>query len=130
MLEGALRFAVVIEVELVHRSVADGPGVCDVPLLKSFVGNGPESGNVCTRGLKLRERRDHMVVVEVVIKTEVLLAIEPVIDLDRELIAAIGLRWSGLDRITVVGWGWDKLQEINGSGIQASKRDNVFLAGR
>src|SRR5258708_19304031 len=55
MLEGSLRLAVVIEAKLVHRGVADGPGMADVPLLESLVGNGSESGHVRPRTLKLRK---------------------------------------------------------------------------
>jgi hypothetical protein len=107
MLERALRLAVVIEVELVHRGVIDSPGVCNVPLLKSFVGNRPETRYVRTGGLELREGRDHVVVVEIVVQSEILLAGEAVINPDCELIAAIGLHRSGLERMPIVGWDWD-----------------------
>jgi hypothetical protein len=130
MLERALRLTVVIEAKLVHGSVAYGPRMADVPLLESLVSDGSETRYVCPGSLELRERRDHMVVVEVVVQTEILLAVEPVIDPECELIAAIGLHRSGLERMSVVGWGWDKLEQVNGGGIQASKRNNVLAIVR
>ena len=58
MLEGPLRFTIVVEAEFVHRGVADGPGVADVPLLKSLVGDGAETGHICAGRFELREWGD------------------------------------------------------------------------
>src|SRR5882757_9605610 len=51
MLKRPLRFAVVIEAELIHGAVVDRPVMRDVPLLESFAGCRSESGNVCPGGL-------------------------------------------------------------------------------
>ena len=56
MLEGPLRFTIVVEAEFVHRRVADGPGVADVPLLKALTRGGGETGDVGAGSLKLGER--------------------------------------------------------------------------
>src|SRR6266403_116967 len=56
MLESSLRFAIVIETELVHRGVADGPGMADVPLLEPLVGDGSKAGHVRAGSLELRKR--------------------------------------------------------------------------
>src|SRR3954467_14816913 len=53
MLECPLRLTVVVETELIHRCVAEGPGVADVPLLESFIGNRPESRHIRAGRLKL-----------------------------------------------------------------------------
>ena len=58
VLERALRFTVVIEAELVHGCVADGPGMTDVPLLKPLVSDGAEAWHIGTRRLELREWGD------------------------------------------------------------------------
>ena len=58
MLEGPLRFAIVIESKLVDRSVVDGPGMTNVPLLKSLVGDGAETGHICAGRFELREWGD------------------------------------------------------------------------
>ena len=79
MLEGPLRFTIVVEAKLVHASVADRPCVSDIPLLKSLIDNGAETGDICACRLKHREWRDQMVVVKIVIKAEVLLVIKAVV---------------------------------------------------
>src|SRR6185312_3535882 len=53
VLERTLRFTVVVEAELVHGCVADGPGMGNVPLLKALVGDGAETGHIRAGGLKL-----------------------------------------------------------------------------
>ena len=39
VLERPLRFAIVVETELIHSCIADRPCMTDVPLLKSLVGD-------------------------------------------------------------------------------------------
>src|SRR5258706_6880501 len=56
MLEGFLRFAIVIESELVHCGVVDSPRMADVPLLESLVGDGSEPWHVRAGSLELRKR--------------------------------------------------------------------------
>ena len=56
MLERFLRFAIVIEAKLIHCGVVNGPGVADVVLLESFVGDGSEPGHVRAGSLELRKR--------------------------------------------------------------------------
>src|SRR5713226_4975481 len=124
-LEGPLRFTIVVEAELVHRRVADGPGMADVPLLKSLVGNGAETGHIRARRLELREWGDQMVIIKIVIKAEVLLVIEAVVNPYGELVRTLRLRRCSHKFVAVVGWDWDKLEQVNGGGIQTAQRNDV-----
>src|SRR5258706_11078145 len=72
-LEGALSLAIVVEAKFVDRCVVDRPRMADVPLLKPLVDNRPETGHIRARSLELREWRDLVVIVVIVIKAEVLL---------------------------------------------------------
>src|SRR5437868_7787766 len=58
MLESLLPLTVVIEAKLVDRSVVDRPGMSDVPLLISVVGNRSESRHVSACSFEDRKRRD------------------------------------------------------------------------
>ena len=79
VLKRPLRFAIVVETELIHGRIADRPGMADVPLLKSLVGNRPKTGDIRAGCLELREWGDEMVIIKIVVKAEVLLAIEAVV---------------------------------------------------
>ena len=68
VLKGALRFTVVVKAELVHRCIADSPGMADVPLLKTLISDGAKTGHIRPGRLKLREGRNQMIIVEIVIK--------------------------------------------------------------
>src|SRR5947209_5740224 len=91
VLEGFLRFTIVVEAKLVHRRVVDGPGMADIPLLESLVGDGSKAWHVRASRLKLRKRRDDVVIIEIIVKTKVLLVVNAVIDLYRKLIATVRL---------------------------------------
>ena len=80
MLECFLRFAIVVEAKLVNGSVVDGPGVADVPLLESLVGDGSETRYVGAGSLKLRKGRDYVVIIEIVVEAEVLFVVDAVIE--------------------------------------------------
>src|SRR5258708_37029712 len=99
MLKGTLRFAIVVEAELIDRAVVDGPGMADIPLLKALSDGGGEAGYVGSGGLELSEGQDHMVIVEIVVDAEGLLVINSVVHLDRELVAALWLYRHGLSLI-------------------------------
>jgi len=64
--------------------------VTDVVLLESLVGSGTEIQVRRACCLKLRKREDDVVIIEIVIKAEVLLIINPVIDLYSKLVARSG----------------------------------------
>src|SRR5215470_11890395 len=129
MLERPLSLAVVVEAEFVDGCVADRPRVGEVPLLISVVGNGSETGNICARSLEHREWRDQVVIVEVVINAEVLLAIEAMVKPQCELVGTLGLHRRSHQFVAVIGWDGDKLKEVNCCGIETGKRNDVFLAG-
>jgi len=81
VLESFLPFTIVIEPEFVHGCVVDCPAMSEVVLLKALIDDGTESRHICTRGLKYCKRRNLMVIIEVVVKAEVLLVIEAVVQL-------------------------------------------------
>ena len=56
MLKCLLALAIVIETELVHRAVADRPGVGDVPLLEALRHSGSEAGEVGASQLEVGKR--------------------------------------------------------------------------
>src|SRR3954471_2330564 len=126
MLKGTLRFTVVVEPELVHGCVADGPSMADVPLLKALIGDGAEPGYIGTGRLKLREWRNQMIIVKIVIKAEVLLIIKSMVDSHGELIATLWLNRRTNQLVAAIGWGWDVVQQVNRGGIKASKRNNII----
>ena len=90
MLECFLRFTIVVEAKLVHGTVADGPGVADVPLLESLVGDGSKTRHVGAGRLKLRKGRDYVVIIEIIVEAEILPVVDAVIEFYRELVAAVG----------------------------------------
>ena len=114
MLKGSLRFAIVVEPKLIHRAVTDRPGVGEIPLLKALIDSGGKSGHVCARSLELSEWQNNVVIVEIVVTAEVLLVVDAVVDLDRELITAFRLYWRRLYRVRArrrIGY---QLQQIDG----------------
>src|SRR5712672_2699264 len=112
MLESTLGFTIVVEAEFVDGAVVDGPSVGNVPLLKALFGGGSEAGDVGTRCLKLGKRRDERVVVEIVVEAQILLVIDTMVDLDRELIATVGLHRHGHERISDVR-SRNKLKQVD-----------------
>ena len=98
MLERLLTLAVVIKPELVHGAVTDRPSVSYVPLLKAFCQNAAEAGYVGTRKLEIRKRLVRRIVIEIVVDTQVLFVIEPVVDLDGELVATYSFGGNGTDQ--------------------------------
>ena len=91
MLKGSLGFTVVVETELINRTVIDRPGMADIPLLIEFVRGGGKTGYVSPSSLKLGKRGDQLVMVEIVIDAEILLVVNSLIKLYRELVCVIGL---------------------------------------
>src|SRR5712671_1864468 len=67
-----------------------------------------------------------MVIIEIVIDAEVLLVVDPMVDLDRELIATLRLYRYRHKRVAVGGSG-NKLQQINCCGIHAGQGNYIFL---
>ena len=126
VLERTLRFTVVVEAELVHGCVADGPGMADVPLLKALVGDGAETGHIRAGGLKLRKWRNQMIIIKIVIEAEVLLIIEPMVNSQCKLVATLWLNRRTHKLVTAIGRGGDVLQQINRGGIEASERNDVI----
>src|SRR5512135_240518 len=119
MLEGSLRFAIVVEAKLVDRVVVDRPGMAQVVLLESFVGNGSETRYVRAGSLKRRKGRNYVVIIEIIVETKILPVIEPVIESQSELVAAIRLHRVGLDNVAPSLWNRNKLKQIYSSGIHA-----------
>ena len=127
MLECLLRFAIVVEAELVNGSVANSPGVTDVPLLESLVCDGSETGHIRSGRLKLRKGRDYVVVIEVVVEAEVLFVIDAMIELHGELVATGRLHRNSLNEIEAAsGRGErDKLQQVDGCWVEAFQGDFI-----
>src|SRR2546423_4898571 len=129
MLKGPLSLTIVVEAELVHRRVVDGPCMADVPLLKSLISNGPEAGHVRARRLELREWGDHVVIIKIVVKAEILLVIDAMVNACRKLIVTLRLHWRTHKLVTIISGSWDKLEQINRGGVLARKWNDVLLAG-
>src|SRR6185437_3298249 len=119
MLEGSLRFAIVVEAKLVDRVVVDRPGMAEVVLLEPFVGDGSETRYVRPGSLKLRKRRNYVVIIEIIVEAKILPVIEPVIESQSELVAAIRLHRVGLDNVASSLWNRNKLKQIYSSSIHA-----------
>ncbi len=117
--------AIVVEAKFVDCCVADRPRMADVHLLNPLVDNGPETGHIRARSLELREWRDLVVIVVIVIKAEVLLAVEAVVKPQGQLVATLGLHRRSHKFVAVVGWGWDKLEQVNSGGVQTAQRNFV-----
>src|ERR1700687_3671604 len=99
MLEGPLRFAIVVEAEFVDRTIADRPGVRDVPLLKALRDLAAESRNVGASQLKVGKRLSSAVVGEIVVSAEALAGVDLVIKLESCLVTARRLHRNGLNQI-------------------------------
>src|SRR5579859_1179781 len=99
VLEGSLCFAVIVEAEFVDRAVADRPGVGQIVLLEAFGNDRRKAGHVGACGLELSEGQGYVVIVEVVVSAEILAVADAVVDLERELVAALGLHRRGLHRV-------------------------------
>src|SRR5262245_28680462 len=121
MLECFLSFAIVVEAKLVNGIVVNSPGVSDVPLLESFVGDGSKTGHIRSGRLKLRKWRDYVMIVEVVVEAEVLFVIDTMIELDSELVTTGRLHRNRLNEIEVAsGRGnGNKLQQVDGCWVEA-----------
>ena len=75
-----------------------------------------------------------MVIIEIVVEAKVLFVIEPVVDPDRKLVAAVGLHRYSLNEIGACRRSRNKLKQIHGGGIQAFQgnlvgRKNVGVEG-
>src|SRR3954466_6464259 len=117
VLEGPLRFTVVVEAKLIDGCVADGPSVADVPLLKTFIGDGAETRHIGARRLELREWGNQMMIIKIVIKAEVLLVIQAVVKTYCELVATIGLHRRTHKFVAAISGSWDILEQVDGSGV-------------
>src|SRR5262249_5443154 len=95
MLKRSLSFAIVVEPKFIDRGVAERPGVGNVPLLQAFVDNGTETRHARSGCLEYRERRDQMVIFEVVISAEVLRPVNSMIKPDRKLVGTLRLYGGG-----------------------------------
>src|SRR3954447_25213824 len=104
--------------------------MADVPLLKALVSDRTETGDIRPGRFELRERRDQMVIIKIVIKTEVLLVTEAVVKPHRELVATFRLHRRTYKFVAIVGRGRDKLKQVNRGGILASKRNDVLFTRR
>src|SRR6266699_6574944 len=65
-----------------------------------------------------------MVVIEILVNAEVLLVVDTVVNLDGELIAALGLHRHGHQRIAVGGSG-NKLKQVNCRRVHAAQRNDI-----
>ena len=130
MLEGPLRFTVVVEAELVNGCVVDGPGMANVPLLKSLVSYRSEAGHIRPGRFKLSKRRHEVMIVKVIVEAQVLTAADAVIEPECELVTPFRLNRCSHQFIGAVGWNRNILQQVNSSRIQASKGNDIFLARR
>src|SRR4030095_13410736 len=121
MLKSSLRFAIVVEAEFIHRTVVDSPGMADVPLLESLFSDRSETGHVRAGSLKLRKRRNYVVIVEIVVEAEVLFVIDAMIDSYRELVATGGLDGNSLNEVACRARRGkrNKLQQVYCSRIEA-----------
>ena len=130
MLECFLRLAIVVEAKLVNGSVVNSPGVTDVPLLESLVGDGSETGHIRPGRLKLRKWRDYVVIIEVVVETEVLFVIDAMIEPHSELVATGRLHGNSLNEIEVAGRRGErnKLQQVDGGWVEAFQGN--FIGGK
>ena len=86
-----LSFTEIREVELVDHSWIDGPGLVHAVLLVSDVVVGSEAGNICTGGLKARERLLESVVIEVGVGIELMLIGNLLIDASSPLVCVVEL---------------------------------------
>ena len=125
MLEGSLRFTIVVEAKLVDRGVVDRPGMAEVLLLESLVGDGSETGYVRAGSLKLRKGRDYVVIIEIIVEAKVLFVIEPVIESHGELVAAVRLHRYGLDNVAPCRRSRNKLKQIYSGGVHTLQGNDV-----
>src|ERR1035437_2696735 len=119
MLKCPLAFAIVIEMEFVHRAVAERPGVSDIPLLGALRHDTSEAGEIGPRQFEICERVLRTVVIEIVIDTQVLLIIQPVVNSSGHLVAANSSGGDGADQRTAVWRSGNKLKKINRGGVHA-----------
>ena len=117
MLEGSLRFAIVVEAKLFDGGVVDRPGMAEVPLLESLVGDGSETGYVRAGSLKLRKGGDYVVIIEIKVGAKILFVVDTVIEPHRELVAAVRLYRYRLDNVAPCRRSRNKLKQIHSSGI-------------
>src|SRR6266566_3141123 len=121
MLECTLGFAVVVKPEFIDRAVVDGPGMADIPLLKALFCRRSKAGDVCASGLELSKRRDQAVVVEIIVNAEILAVADSVVELERELVAAIRLHRDSHQDVAI-GRRGHKLKQVHSRRVHASQR--------
>ena len=84
------------EAGLIHQSIGDGPGMAQVPLLKTIVIKVAKAGNSRTGRLEFVVGLQLTDIVEIVINAETLVAGNLLIKAHGELISVIGTHWHGL----------------------------------
>ncbi len=118
MLKCPLRLTVEVEAELIDSTIADGPGMADVPLLKPFVDDGPKPRNVRARRLKHRKRGDLVIVVKIIVEAEVLPIVDAVINLHRKLVGTHRLHRRSHKLVASVRRSGNILQQVNRGGVE------------
>ena len=79
MQEGKLSFAEVGKPGFVDRGRTQRPGMRKIPLLETLVGVGAETRKIGASGFELGKRIELIVIGEVVVKTELLVLVNPVV---------------------------------------------------
>src|SRR5207253_2825578 len=80
--------------------------------------------HIGTGCLKLRERRNQAVVVKIVIDAEVLAVANPMIELNRELVTAVGLDWNCHQRIAGRG-SRNELKQVHSGRVHTGQRNLI-----
>ena len=89
MEEVALRFAKISKAELIYQGITQRPIVADVPLLKTLFGDSSETWHIGAAGLEPRKRIKLIGIVKIVVSAKVLLVIDAMVKLKRDLIGAL-----------------------------------------
>ena len=118
MCERPLRFSHIREAKLINRAVADSPGMAEVPLLEALLRTRSESRNIGSSSLKIVERVKCSLIGKIVIRAEVLLVIDPVIDPDGGLILVVCAIGNALEEPPAVRVG-HKPKQIDSNRVLA-----------
>ena len=84
------------EAEFIHRGRSGSPGVRQIELLKAFVAQVAETRQGRAARLKLREGLLKIIIVEVIVRIELLVVRELLVDAHRSLVGAVALQRRGL----------------------------------
>ena len=126
MQERALPFAEKCKTRLVHRSRPDGPGMRDVYLLGSLIGQIAEPRKRGASRLKARERFGQIVLRKIIIARQMLIFCQLMIDLRRELITPLVSQRHSLERtVRTVRIGHVMVQEIQRRLVHARSRNLI-----